>query len=117
MAVRTKRGATRKPVRKQRQSIAWQQFLRHGFVSFVAIVIVATAIFLQQDDTLPILHVSVEGKSYPVVFSYHPAYILHNEKEKGGSYEREINKWFDTWDSIQNINGIFTKTSCNSHED
>ena len=61
MAVRTKRGATRKPVRKQRQSIAWQQFLRHSFVSFVAIVMVATAIFLQQDDTLPILHVSVEG--------------------------------------------------------
>lgn len=61
MAVRTKRGATRKPVRKQRQPLAWQQFLRHGFVSFVVMAIIATGGFLQQDDALPILRVSVEG--------------------------------------------------------
>jgi len=60
-ASRTKRGATRKPVRKQRQPIAWQQLLRHSFVSFVFLGLITTCAFLQQDDTLPILHVSVEG--------------------------------------------------------
>ena len=57
----SKRGATRKPVRKQRQPLAWQQFLRHGFVSIVLIAMLAVGVFIQQDDTLPILHVSVEG--------------------------------------------------------
>ena len=61
MAGRIKKGATRKPVRKQLQPIIWQQFLRHSFVSLVAIALIATGVFLQQDNTLPILHVSVEG--------------------------------------------------------
>ncbi|NQY27142.1 MAG: FtsQ-type POTRA domain-containing protein [Piscirickettsiaceae bacterium] len=61
IASRTKRGATRKPVRKQQQPLAWQQLLRHGFVSLVFLALIATGVFLQQDDTLPILHVSVEG--------------------------------------------------------
>jgi len=59
---RRTRGATRKPVRKQRQPIAWQQGLRHMVMLSLLIVIAAAAVWLQQEDTLPILHVSVDGQ-------------------------------------------------------
>lgn len=61
MVVRTKRGATRKPVRKQHQPIMWQRLLRHIMISISLLFMVGLAVFFQQDDTLPILHVSVEG--------------------------------------------------------
>jgi len=59
---RRTRGATRKPVRKQRQPIAWQQGLRHVVMVMLFVGLAATAVWLQQEDTLPILHVSVDGK-------------------------------------------------------
>jgi len=59
---RRTRGATRKPVRKQRQPIAWQQGLRHMVMVTLFIAMAAAAVWLQQEDTLPILHVSVDGK-------------------------------------------------------
>ena len=61
MAAVKKRGATRKPVRKQRQPVAWQHWLRYSLMGLLLIVVVSSGVYLQQDDTLPILHVSVEG--------------------------------------------------------
>jgi len=58
---RNNKGATRKPVRKQRQAIAWQQWLRHMVVLSVVVGIAVATVWLQQEDTLPILHVSVDG--------------------------------------------------------
>jgi len=59
---RRTRGATRKPVRKQRQPIAWQQWLRHMVMVSILVSIAVAAVWLQQEDTLPILHVSVDGQ-------------------------------------------------------
>jgi len=59
---RRTRGATRKPVRKQRQSIAWLQWLRHMVMMSLFVGLVVGTVWLQQEDTLPILHVSVDGK-------------------------------------------------------
>jgi len=61
MASVNKRGATRKPVRKERQPVPWQQWLRHSMIAVVLIAVVSGGVYLHQDDTLPILHVSVEG--------------------------------------------------------
>jgi len=59
---RKTRGATRKPVRKQRQPVVWQQWLRMLFVISAFSGLVVAGIWLQQEDTLPILHVTVDGK-------------------------------------------------------
>lgn len=59
---RKTKGATRKPVRKQRPPVAWQQWLRMLFVFSVFSGLVAAGVWLQQEDTLPILHVTVDGK-------------------------------------------------------
>jgi len=59
---RRSRGATRKPVRKQRQPIAWQQGLRHVFMVMLFVGVAGAVVWLQQEDTLPILHVSVDGQ-------------------------------------------------------
>lgn len=61
MAGVNKRGATRKPVRKERQALAWQQWLRHSMIVLMLVTIVSASVYLHQDDTLPILHVTVEG--------------------------------------------------------
>jgi len=58
---RRSRGATRKPVRKQRQSIAWQKGVRNMLVLSLLMGAIAAGMWLQQEDTLPILHVSVDG--------------------------------------------------------
>lgn len=58
---RRARGATRKPVRKQRQPIAWQRGLRTLFVMSLFVGIVVAGMWLQQEDTLPIVHVTVDG--------------------------------------------------------
>ncbi len=60
-ARRTK-GATRKPVRKQRQAMAWQQWLRQMVIASLFIGLVVGGVWLQKEDTLPILHVSVDGQ-------------------------------------------------------
>ena len=59
---RRTRGATRKPVRKQRQPIAWQQGLRHFLMMSLLVGFVLGGVWLQQEDNLPILHVTVDGK-------------------------------------------------------
>lgn len=58
----TKRGASRKPVRKERQPIVWRHFIKHTFAVVFVLVSLAGAFYLVQDDTLPILHVTVEGE-------------------------------------------------------
>lgn len=62
MAGRTKRGASRKLVRKVRQPLAWQQALRHIVLGVAVIVVVAGGMYLHQEDTFPIAHVTVEGE-------------------------------------------------------
>ena len=61
MASINKRGATRKPVRQVRQPLAWQQWLRTSLIAVLLISTISAAVYLHQDDTLPILHVTVEG--------------------------------------------------------
>lgn len=61
MIRKNNRGATRKPVRKLRQPIAWQQWFRNAFVFLIFAGFVSGGILLNQEDTLPILHVTVEG--------------------------------------------------------
>lgn len=57
-----KAGATRKPVRMEKQPMAWQEMMRH-FVVALAVLVLAVAIYYsQQSDTLPIKHVTVEGE-------------------------------------------------------
>ena len=59
---RKTRGATRKPVRKQRQPIAWQQGFRQLLVISVFVGLVLGYVWTKQEDSLPILHVTVDGK-------------------------------------------------------
>jgi len=40
---------------------------------------------------------------YPVVFNYHPAYILRIQGRKGGANEKAINAWYDGWDKAQSL--------------
>jgi len=61
MARKPSRGATRNPVRKQRATIAWKPLFAQFFMICALSTVVAGLVYLQQDDTLPILHVSVEG--------------------------------------------------------
>ncbi len=62
MARQTKRGATRKPVRKEKKVIAWHYFARQGVVVLAFLLLVATVLILRQGKVLPILHVTVEGE-------------------------------------------------------
>ncbi|MDH5358474.1 MAG: cell division protein FtsQ/DivIB [Gammaproteobacteria bacterium] len=57
-----KRGATRKPVRKERQPWAWAQVIQHSVFVLALLSLVAGGVYLQQEDTLPIAHVTVEGE-------------------------------------------------------
>jgi len=59
---KTKRGASRKPVRKVRQPIVWQNFIKHGVALVFVMLTLSGGLYLYQDDTLPILHVTVEGE-------------------------------------------------------
>jgi len=61
MAKHNRRGATRKSVRKQREAIDWQKGFRFTFVMLFLFGLVSAAVYLQRDDTFPILHVTVEG--------------------------------------------------------
>jgi len=62
MVKKIKRGATRKPVRRERQAVAWQQVFRHVVVVVALVMVITSSVYLQQDDTLPIVHVTVEGE-------------------------------------------------------
>ena len=61
MARKSSRGATRNPVRKQRQSVAWKSLFSQLFMLTVLAGLIAGGVYIQRDDTLPILHVTVEG--------------------------------------------------------
>ena len=62
MAKAMKKGATRKPVRKAKQTVSWQKQLRQ-LAAFSAVLLFAVGIYqLGQSDTLPIRHVTVEGE-------------------------------------------------------
>lgn len=62
MVRRAKRGATRKPVRKELQAREWQSILQNSAVAFVLIAVAAVAMYVYKNDTLPIVHVTVEGE-------------------------------------------------------
>ena len=64
-----RRGATRKPVRKERQpmswgkpGIAWGPLLQNTFIIMFVFVTALSVVWLQKEDTLPILHVTVDGE-------------------------------------------------------
>jgi len=54
-------GATRKPKHKQQQAIRWLLWLRHTMMLTVMSTVAVGVFWLQKDDTLPILHVTVDG--------------------------------------------------------
>jgi len=66
MAARKQRGATRrqtvKPIRQQREPIAWASFAKVSLVFMVLLLGVSTIAWIHQDDSLPIKHVSVKGE-------------------------------------------------------
>lgn len=62
MARQVKRGATRKPVRKEKKVIAWHYVARQGLVIMAFIIVAAAILYARQSHILPILHVTVEGE-------------------------------------------------------
>lgn len=62
MVKRSKRGASRKAVRKQRPAIVWSSFIPVSIISFSILAIVGVISYFQQANTFPILHVTVEGE-------------------------------------------------------
>jgi cell division protein FtsQ len=59
-----RRGATRKPVKKQRNPIVipWMLWFRTTLIVSMLSITVASIVWLQRDDTLPILYVTVDGE-------------------------------------------------------
>lgn len=62
MAKKNSYVATRTPVRKQRNPIEWRYWLRHSVLILFVFIMMAAGIYLKQVDTLPILHVTVDGE-------------------------------------------------------
>jgi cell division protein FtsQ len=62
MARQTKRGASRKVVKKQRQPIVWRNLLQPMAIVLALVAVVAGLSYTQKTPTLPILHVTVDGK-------------------------------------------------------
>lgn len=62
MARQAKRGATRKPVRKEKKVIAWHYIAQQSVVLVAALCVIAAIIIVRQSNILPILHVKVEGE-------------------------------------------------------
>ena len=46
---------------------------------------------------------NIDGEKVRVVFSYHPAAVLHSQKERGGKAERVETAWYETWDLVQEL--------------
>lgn len=61
-AERRKVGATRKAPQKPREAVDWAQRVRVIVTMLTLLVIVGSGFYLHQDDTLPVLHVTVEGE-------------------------------------------------------
>ncbi|MFW5426612.1 MAG: cell division protein FtsQ/DivIB [Methylophagaceae bacterium] len=62
MVRKSKRGASRKLVKKQRQPIVWRNLLQPMAIVLTLVVVIAGLSYTQQTPTLPILHVIVDGK-------------------------------------------------------
>ena len=62
MARQVKRGATRKPVRKEKKVIAWHYIARLGLVVLAFVVVAASILYARQSHILPVLHVTVESE-------------------------------------------------------
>ncbi len=61
--VRTaKRGASRKMVKKQRQPIMWRNLVQPMMIILALVSVLVALSYTQQKTTLPILHVTVDGK-------------------------------------------------------
>lgn len=58
------KGATRHPVRKERQPIviAWKKITRYAAVMLMFIAVVMLGTWIQEEERLPVLHVTVEGE-------------------------------------------------------
>jgi len=61
MAVKRIKGAKRKQVKQPRPPIAWKSHLRKAGLLLVMVTLISGGVYLQRDETFPILHVSVEG--------------------------------------------------------
>jgi cell division protein FtsQ len=62
MANRTQPRSERTPVRKDKRTIEWQQWFGRSLVLLFILGIISSGVYLKQVDTLPILHVTVDGK-------------------------------------------------------
>jgi cell division protein FtsQ len=65
MAKKTGRGATRIPVRKERNVFGWKHWFRDAMMLTLILGVIGCVIYLQQVETsplLPILHVTVDGE-------------------------------------------------------
>ena len=58
---RNKVGATRKAPQKPREAVDWGQRLRVMLTLLTLLVLIGGGVYLHQEDTLPVLHVTVEG--------------------------------------------------------
>lgn len=63
MAFKTKKvGASRNAVQKPREIVNWQQRFKKGLTVLVFITVLGGGVYLHQEETLPVLHVTVEGE-------------------------------------------------------
>ncbi len=62
MVRKTKRGASRKQVKKQRQPIEWSKLLQPAAIALSLFAVIVAVNFAKDSTTLPILHVTVEGE-------------------------------------------------------
>lgn len=58
---RRKAGATRTAPQKPREAIDWAQRMRVMLTLLTLLVVIGAGFYLHQEDTLPVLHVTVEG--------------------------------------------------------
>jgi len=45
--------------------------------------------------------VNIGDRQYPVVFSYHPSYVMRSSRERGGA--KVLETWIDTWELIGSL--------------
>jgi cell division protein FtsQ len=62
MAVKRKTGATRQQPKPSRQPRSWKQFWRQAVTLLILVTVIGGGMYLQQEDTLPVKHVTVEGE-------------------------------------------------------
>lgn len=63
MAFKTKKvGASRNAVQKPREIVDWKQRFKQGLTLVLLVAFVGGGVYLHQDETLPVLYVTVEGE-------------------------------------------------------